>query len=62
LARFVCAMLDDPDQRHRLGEHAAAAVRRHASLPALTAEALLSLLPVAAEFSCGAAILQHPRT
>jgi 3-deoxy-D-manno-octulosonic-acid transferase len=48
LAEFVCAMLDDPDQRRRLGEHAAASVRRHAGLPALTAEALLSLLPVPA--------------
>jgi 3-deoxy-D-manno-octulosonic-acid transferase len=44
LARFVCAMLDDPDQRLRLGENAAACVRRHADLAALTAEALLSLL------------------
>jgi 3-deoxy-D-manno-octulosonic-acid transferase len=45
LARFVCAMLDDPDQRLRIGENAAACVRRHADLAALTAEALLSLLP-----------------
>jgi 3-deoxy-D-manno-octulosonic-acid transferase len=45
LARFVSAMLDNPDQRRRLGEHAAASVRKHADLPARTAEALLSLLP-----------------
>jgi len=45
LARFVCAMLDDPDRRRRLGERAATSVGRHADLPALTAEALLSLLP-----------------
>jgi 3-deoxy-D-manno-octulosonic-acid transferase len=45
LARFVSAMLDNPDQRRRLGEHAAAVVRRHADLPARTADALLSLLP-----------------
>jgi 3-deoxy-D-manno-octulosonic-acid transferase len=44
LARFVSGMLDNPDQRRRLGEHAAASVRRHADLPARTAEALLSLL------------------
>jgi 3-deoxy-D-manno-octulosonic-acid transferase len=45
LARFVSGMLDNPDQRRRLGEHAAASVRRHADLPARTAETLLSLLP-----------------
>jgi len=45
LARFVSAMLDNPVQRRRLGEHAAAIVRRHADLPARTAETLLSLLP-----------------
>ncbi|MDR3532236.1 MAG: 3-deoxy-D-manno-octulosonic acid transferase [Rhodopila sp.] len=44
LARFVSAMLDHPDQRCRLGEHAAAMVNRHADLPACTAETLLSLL------------------
>ena len=44
LARFVAAMLDNPDQRRRLGEHASASVRRHADLPAQTADALLSLL------------------
>jgi 3-deoxy-D-manno-octulosonic-acid transferase len=44
LARFVTAMLDNPEQRRRLGEHAAAAVRRHADLPDRTAETLLSLL------------------
>jgi 3-deoxy-D-manno-octulosonic-acid transferase len=46
LARFVCAMLADRDRRDRLVEHAATSVRRHADLPALTAEALLSLLAV----------------
>jgi 3-deoxy-D-manno-octulosonic-acid transferase len=45
LATFVSGMLDNPDQRRRLGEHAAASVRRHADLPARTAETLLSLLP-----------------
>jgi 3-deoxy-D-manno-octulosonic-acid transferase len=45
LVRFVSAMLDNPGQRRRLGDHAAACVRRHADLPARTAEALLSLLP-----------------
>jgi 3-deoxy-D-manno-octulosonic-acid transferase len=45
LARFVSAMLDNPDQRRRLGDHAAAVVQRHADLPARTAETLLSLLP-----------------
>jgi 3-deoxy-D-manno-octulosonic-acid transferase len=45
LARFVSGMLDNPDQRRRLGQHAAACVRRHADLPARTAETLLSLLP-----------------
>ncbi len=45
LTRFVSVMLDNPDQRSRLGEQAAAAVRRHADLPARTAETLLSLLP-----------------
>ena len=44
LARFVSGMLDNPDQRRRLGENAAASVRRHADLPARTADALLSLL------------------
>jgi 3-deoxy-D-manno-octulosonic-acid transferase len=44
LAKFVVGMLDNPDQRRRLGEHAAAAVRRHEDLPARTAEALLALL------------------
>jgi 3-deoxy-D-manno-octulosonic-acid transferase len=46
LARFVSAMLEHPDQRQRLGAHAAASVRRYADLPARSAEALLSLLPV----------------
>jgi 3-deoxy-D-manno-octulosonic-acid transferase len=44
LARFVADMLDNPDHRRRLGEHAAAAVRRHEDLPSRTAEALLLLL------------------
>ena len=45
LARFVTDMLDHPDQRSRLAENAATVVRRHADLPAKTAEALLALLP-----------------
>jgi 3-deoxy-D-manno-octulosonic-acid transferase len=45
LVRFVSAMLDNPGERHRLGEHAAASVRRYSDLPARSAEALLSLLP-----------------
>lgn len=45
LARFVSGMLDNPGQARGLGEHGAAAVRRHADLPARTADALLSLLP-----------------
>jgi 3-deoxy-D-manno-octulosonic-acid transferase len=48
LASFVSGMLDNPGQRRRLGEHAAASVRRHADLPARTAETLLSLLPASA--------------
>lgn len=45
LTRFVSTMLDNPDQRRRLGEQAAASVRRYSDLPARSAEALLSLLP-----------------
>ncbi|MGD0107531.1 MAG: 3-deoxy-D-manno-octulosonic acid transferase [Rhodopila sp.] len=45
LARFVSEMLDNPDQRCLVADHAAATARRHADLPARTAEALLSLLP-----------------
>ena len=45
LARFVSTMLDNPEQRRRLGEHAAASIRRYSDLPARSAEALLSLLP-----------------
>lgn len=45
LARFVSTMLDNPDQRRRLGNHAAACVRRHSDLPARMAEVLSSLLP-----------------
>jgi 3-deoxy-D-manno-octulosonic-acid transferase len=45
LAGFVRAMLDHTDQRRRLAERAAVAVRHHADLPVRTAEALLSLLP-----------------
>jgi len=41
----VSAMLNDPGQRLRLAEHAAACIHRHADLPAVTAEAMLSLLP-----------------
>jgi 3-deoxy-D-manno-octulosonic-acid transferase len=45
LVQFVSGMLDNPDQCRRLGQHAADSVRRHADLPARTADALLSLLP-----------------
>lgn len=45
LARFVAAMIDNPDQRGRLAEHAAASVRSQMDLPERSAEALLSLLP-----------------
>jgi 3-deoxy-D-manno-octulosonic-acid transferase len=45
LACFVATLLDDDAQRRRMGEQAAAAVRRHADLPDLTAAALLELLP-----------------
>jgi 3-deoxy-D-manno-octulosonic-acid transferase len=45
LTRFVATMLDDPDQRIGLGQHASSTVRRHADLPERTAETLLSLLP-----------------
>jgi 3-deoxy-D-manno-octulosonic-acid transferase len=45
LVRFVSTMLDNPEQRRRLGEHAAESVRRYSDLPARSAEALLSLLP-----------------
>ena len=38
-------MLDNPEQRRRLGEHAAESIRRYSDLPARSAEALLSLLP-----------------
>jgi len=44
LATFVEDMVRDPARRRLLGEHAAAAVRRHEDLPAYTAAALLSLL------------------
>ena len=46
LARFVSAMLDHPDERLALGQHALSLIRRHADLPARAAETLLSLLPV----------------
>ncbi len=45
LAQFVSTMLRDPAQRRDLAKHAAASIRRHQDLPAVTAEALLSLLP-----------------
>jgi 3-deoxy-D-manno-octulosonic-acid transferase len=45
LARFVSAMLEHPEQRCRLTQRAANAVRGHADLPARTAETLLALLP-----------------
>lgn len=44
LAGFVSAMLDNPDQRLALGENAWSSIRRHADLPARTADTLLSLL------------------
>jgi 3-deoxy-D-manno-octulosonic-acid transferase len=44
LARFVSGMLDDPPACQRLGANAANAIRRHADLPARTAEAILGLL------------------
>ncbi|HBK08536.1 MAG TPA: 3-deoxy-D-manno-octulosonic acid transferase [Acetobacteraceae bacterium] len=47
LARFVSVMLDNPGQRLRLGERAAASVSRQVDLPERSAEALLSLLPEA---------------
>ena len=47
LARFVSAMLDNPEHRQRVGSVAAKSVQRYADLPARSAEALLSLLPVA---------------
>lgn len=47
LARFVAGMLENPEQRRRLGEHAAATVRRHEDLPVRSAETLLSLLRAA---------------
>ena len=45
LAAFVRAMLGDPSERQRLGAAAQAVIRRHADLPARTAQALLSLMP-----------------
>lgn len=45
LARFVSAMIDNPDQRERLTEHATVSVQRLIGLPERSAEALLSLLP-----------------
>ena len=45
LARFVSTMLDNPEQRRLLGQHAAESIRRYSDLPARSAEALLSLLP-----------------
>ncbi len=44
LAGFVGEMFDKPDQRRRLGEQAAVAVRRYQDLPVRTAETLLSQL------------------
>ena len=43
LARFVLTMFADPDRARVLGKNAAAAVRRHADLPARAADALLAL-------------------
>jgi 3-deoxy-D-manno-octulosonic-acid transferase len=47
LAQFVCAMLEDPDARRRMGERAAASLAQHQDLPAQTADALMSLLHAA---------------
>jgi 3-deoxy-D-manno-octulosonic-acid transferase len=44
LARCVTALLDNEPKRKRMGDHAAAAVQRHADLPRRTAQALLDLL------------------
>ncbi|HQT75837.1 MAG: hypothetical protein B7Z80_21190 [Rhodospirillales bacterium 20-64-7] len=44
LAGFVDTMLRNPDQRHRAGANASAAVRGYEDLPARTADALVSLL------------------
>jgi 3-deoxy-D-manno-octulosonic-acid transferase len=44
LAAFVSSMFENPDERLRAGEQAAAAARRYADLPDRTAEALLSLI------------------
>ena len=44
LARFVAAMLANPETRAAMGARAASAIARHSDLPARTAEALLSLL------------------
>ena len=45
LGKVVSNLLHDPNQRDAMGRQAAAAVGRHAGLPARTAEALLALLP-----------------
>ncbi len=46
LARFVSEMLDNPGRRRGLAMQASAVVQLHADLPARTAEALLSLMPM----------------
>jgi 3-deoxy-D-manno-octulosonic-acid transferase len=45
LAHFVCAMIDNPERRASIAEHAAASILRQMDLPERSAEALLSLLP-----------------
>ena len=49
LAGFVSRMLNNPEQRCHLAERAAASIRRHADLPAVTAEAMLSLMAAAGD-------------
>lgn len=53
LAQFVSEMLNNPDHRRQLAQQAAACVGRHADLPMLTAEKLLSLLPNRGNRSAG---------
>jgi 3-deoxy-D-manno-octulosonic-acid transferase len=44
LARFVAQMLDDPEQRCRLGQRAVACLGRYSALPAHSADAIVALL------------------
>jgi 3-deoxy-D-manno-octulosonic-acid transferase len=45
LTHCVTSLLDNEQRRKHMGDHAAAAVQRHADLPDRTARALLDLLP-----------------